>query len=123
MGKFHRQHAVGLEEHVHCGYKVVNVRHMGEYIDAAQQICPVAVFKQSCSQFCGKKVGDGGDSLGLRNSGRPCAGVNTQAGNAQFHRMLQQVTIVRAYFNNQRLVVEVKAFGCILNVAFGMGDP
>ena len=108
MGEFHRDDTTGLKQYFHTRNKIVQVRNMREDIIADQQIRLWELLYQFVCQRLSKKPTDRFYTTLNRHFGNICSGLNTQAGDVLFYKVLEQITVVAGDLHHQRIRSQTK---------------
>ena len=101
MRKLQRDDAFRLQQDLHAGDEIVQVRHLGEHIVAHDQVGLLALRHEAARQLDAEELGDAGNALGDRDLGDIGGRLDAEHRHAERQEMLQQIAVIAGEFDGQ----------------------
>src|SRR5690606_38836129 len=123
VGEFHSDYTVGLQEHLHTAYQVIDIRNVGQHVVTDQQVGLAVFLLQGLSGFNTEEAYLCADALLDGILGHVRRGLDAQHGNTLVYKILEEVTIVAGHFRNQAIGTDGETLDHVVGVVGNVLEP
>src|SRR5580700_11615378 len=116
MRKLHGDYAAGLQQNLHSSYKAIQVRDLGKYVIAKQEICFYALRRKFLGALSIEKLHKSWHAFLYSDGSYVGCRFNSQNRHACQHKILQKVAVIAGELNHLAFRAERKTldhFSCV----------
>src|SRR5580658_10743608 len=100
MGELHRDDAIGLEQKLHAGNEIIDIRHVRQNVITEQQIRSAKLLANLSGSSPSEEAANRPNTTGDGGLGHVVRRLDAENRNAASNEMLQQVPVVAGNFHH-----------------------